>query len=320
MQIFILFLAFYTIFNQSIEIKNFEEITYPVGISTYSYDFSELNNPEVNEIIFYFNFTNRENLKLNIINENEQIETIKVSSTDKIWINYKIPNINQKYIFEIINNGQSLGQMIFIDSSKEINTTFDIFINLNFSTGYIYDNYLPLIFNFDIKEDVLFNYKEPKRSPIETLYIEGDYLLSYCIIDENECQFKGFKGLYLEGGKRYKIKFAFLTNSFHSIFQFKNIECNLYFLEEMNSCSMTYETNGTIQEHYFIYKSKIRNNLGLYVEKSKDYVYYGNLNIKNSKNFVIDDLRSCSANELKYIFVDEDCYAILKITDIKNEI
>ena len=319
MQIFILFLVIHTTFSELIEIKQFEEITYPIGSSNYSYDFSEFTNPEINEVIFYFNFTNRENLQLKIINENNQIKTIKINSRDIEWIDYKVPNLSQKYIFEIINNAESPGKMKFIDSSKEINTYLDIFINLNFSTGYISDNYLPLIFNIDIKEDILFNYIDPKRSYMETLYVDG-YLLSYCAINENECQFKGFKGLYLEKGKKYKIKYDFLTNSYHTLFQFKIIECKLYFLQEMDSCSMAYKTNGTSQEHYFIYKSKIGGNLGFYAQKSKNYVYYGYLYLENSKDFVIEDLRSCSAGELKSINVNENCYAILKITDIENEV
>ena len=242
-KILIVFLAFNLIFNEPIEITNFEEITYPIGISDYSYEFSEFNSPEGENAFFYFNFTNKENLQLKIIDANNQNYTINIKSTDKTWINYNITNLSQKYIFEIINNGESPGQMIFIDSTKEISTNLEKFINLNLSTGEISKNIpLPLIFKIDIQDNIILNFKETQTSPY--YYDEEKYILKYCLINENECNFKGFKGLNFEKGKKYKIKLNFYKNYAGNIYYFTKIEFKLYYLNELNSCSVNYKTNG----------------------------------------------------------------------------
>ena len=112
---------------------------------------------------------------------------IEVEPKEKNWTCYIVSNIiSQKYTFKIINNGLKSGKIIFIDISKEINTNLHKFIYLNFSTPYINNNpLLPLIFNIEIFEDQIFNYKETK-SKNDYIYNDEKYILSYCIINENE--------------------------------------------------------------------------------------------------------------------------------------
>ena len=83
--------------------------------------------------------------------------------------------------------------MYFIDSTKEINTNIDTFINLFFKTDLLGDKQpLPLTFNIDeIEEDIFYNLIEISKDKISNSH----YLLEYCIYNENECDYIGIKKL-----------------------------------------------------------------------------------------------------------------------------
>ena len=77
---------------------------------------------------------------------------IKVSESN--WTCYNIPNLRaQKYIFQIINNNEEEGNVIFIDNTVEIKTDIKRFLQLSFYRQIFLKKPLPLIFQFDtIKE------------------------------------------------------------------------------------------------------------------------------------------------------------------------
>ena len=123
---YLILLLFNIALLASIQIKNFEKVSYQVGTSVFTYQFSEYSNPEGRAAFFYFNFTNQENLKFNVINENNVKTSLTVKPNE--WASYCISNLNsQLYTFQIINQGKSSGEMIFIDSTQEINTNLDRF-------------------------------------------------------------------------------------------------------------------------------------------------------------------------------------------------
>jgi hypothetical protein len=177
MKAFLIFLLVHTVFISSIQIENFDKVTYKVGISNFTYQFYEFSSSGGRGIYFYFNFTNQENLIFNIINENNNLNSITVKSDQ--WTAFRISDFNsQIYTFQIINQGKSPGELIFIDSTKEINTNLDRFLFLNFSTEIFYESPpIPLIFNIDIiKEDIFLNYKQ--KSETSNLNFRGDYLMN----------------------------------------------------------------------------------------------------------------------------------------------
>ena len=203
MNILLFLLLFNLAFNAE-KISNFDEITYPEGVSEYSYQYSNLTRQETRDSYFFFNFTNDNDIKLKII-ESDGNET-NLKNDHFFWLEFKVPStISQEYIFQITNNGKEPGKMIFIDNTQEINTSLDRFINLNFSTYYIYRPPLPLIFNLDtINEDMIYNFKES----VYNYYIYGgDYILNFCELNNiSICEFKGSKAFHFEKGKKYKAK------------------------------------------------------------------------------------------------------------------
>ena len=290
--IIFLFLLFQTIFNSSIPIENFENVTYPVGTSEFTYQFSEFNKPEGRDIFFYFNFTNNKNIQFYIINENNINSKITIYSTG--WTYYSISNLkSQIYTFKIINNGNTPGEMTFIDGTKEINTNIFKFINLNFSTINLnYKPTLPLIFNIaQIEEDIFFNYKYDTRyGPA----YESDNILNYCEVDENEnkCEYKGSKALSFKKGKKYKIKFNLIYYSFGENFCFEKIIIKLYNLKEINDCYEKYEANEEEKTQYFILNSNNHNYVYIYIKSDYGrYFYYQGITKEQKNELIIDDLR-----------------------------
>ena len=290
--IIFLFLLLQTIFNSSIPIENFENVTYPVGTSEFTYQFYEFDKPEGRDVFFYFNFTNKESLQFSVISENNIISKITIHSPE--WTYYKISNLkSQIYTFKIINTGKTPGEMTFIDGTKEISTNIFKFINLNFSTLSLNKKpTLPLIFNIaPIEEDILFNYKYDTR--FGPAY-ESDNILDYCEIDENEnkCEYKGSKALSFKKGKKYKIKFNLIKYSFSENFCFEKIIIKLYNIKEINDCYEIYETNETEKTQYFILNSNNSKTMHIYIKSNYGtYFYYQGITKEEKNELIIEDLQ-----------------------------
>ena len=311
MKIFLIILLSYIAFTSTVEINSFDNVTYQKGTTEFTYNFSGFSIPEGRNAYFYFQFSYKYKLKFNIINEKGKIE---VSYSDD-WNAYYISELNsQKYTFQIINEGSKSGEMVFIDSTKEINTNIDVFLNLDFHLSPLYRPPLSLIFNIDtIQEEIFYNYIE--RYTYGDKVYEGNYLMKFCIIDKKECQFEGFKLLKLERGKKYKIQYNFYYNSNYKKFYFPNVKSYLYSIQEFNNCIEQYETDGTEKTHYYLIKTKDYQKIYIYVK-------YGPVSyalIENKKDIVIVDeyYITLTAQKEESIMILKD-YILLKIEDQKD--
>ena len=320
MEIFIILSLFYLFQSVTItEINNFEKILYPIGTSLYSYQFSKVALPQGKDVYFYFNFTKYNNLQLKIINESKYNTTKKITYGGE-WESFNISDSeSQTYLFEIINNGKEEGEMMFIDSTKEINTNLNNFIFLNFSTDVIEMRPpIPLIFNIEpISEDIFYNFKETKSS-YEEIYDDNKQLSYY---SETEDKYIGFTYLSFEKGQKYKIKLNIYKKTYDERFLFMKFVAISYFFKEV-SCGLTsYETDGTEKIRYFLINTKGYSYIYLYVKNSQgNKFYYVNLSEEEKENLIIDKLyfsnRESTQKTINYNSRYD--YLIIKIIDNKD--
>ena len=161
MKIFILFALFNIILSIEQDIECFTQMTiWPKNNDMY-YNFQKTIQKDDFDIYFYFRIYSSwddDIFKLKIIDE-EQNEVVIDNITNKnvTWISYKLANLeSQKYTIKI--TCKNFGELYFIDSSREINTKLENFINLDFRTDLIGDlSPLPLIFNIDTVQKLFQN-------------------------------------------------------------------------------------------------------------------------------------------------------------------
>ena len=259
MNILLLLLLFYLAFNAE-KISNFDEITFPEGVSEYSYQYSNWTRQENRDSYFFFNFTDNIDFKLKIIDSNGSETNLEKDYS--FWLAFNVSSaICQEYIFQITNNDEMPGKMIFIDNTQEINTSLDRFINLNISTRYIRSRPpLPLIFNIDtIEEDMYYNIIEQSNNRQK---YGGDYILYFCELnDNNTCEFRGFNAIHFEKGKKYKAKLEWYTNYYNTEFNLQKITFVRYYLKDIELGTTIYETNGEKRERYYLLNAKKFKNL-----------------------------------------------------------
>lgn len=131
MGILLFFLLFQLVFNESYFIKNFEEITFPVGTTEYTYQFLEPTLQEGKSVYFFFKFSFYYKIELKIVDEDNNENIIKVT-TEFRYLYFNVTNLKtQKYTFILTNNYKEQ-KMIFIDNSREILTNSDEFFQLFF--------------------------------------------------------------------------------------------------------------------------------------------------------------------------------------------
>ena len=285
-------LLLHKVFISSAPLEHFKHVTYPVGTSEYTYQFSGFSEHEEGNFLFYFNFTNKEKVQLHIVYENNT--TKKITLGTNCWTGIAFSNLNPKiYTFRVINGGQTPGEMIFIDSTKEINTDLYTFINLNFSstnTGTLLP--LPLIFSIDpLEEDILCNVVPQK---INYPIYGSDYLLNYCVVDENEnkCEYIGTNALSFKQGKKYKIKLNFFEKE-NKNFIFLEFKYKLYYFKEFNDCYMEYEANGDGKAQYIIANSNNYAWIYFFINPGSDRnnFYYEKITIAQKNELIIEDLK-----------------------------
>ena len=249
MKILLIIILFQIIFCQNI--SNFDEVTVNPGKSIYYYQFLECSIPGENDAYFFFNFTNAESINLTIIEEDNN-ENVFDSISKNTWTSYYIKNLtSQIFMFEIINNANSSGKMIFIDGTKDINTSLETFANLNFSTEYFEKPPLSLFFNIDdIADEEHYYIFEEKKNSKESI-VGGDFLLNYCLLSEKECNYTGLKILHFEKEKKYRIKLNFYKNNDNNNYFFKKFVSFLYFIKEIEFGISEFETNGIAKFRYF---------------------------------------------------------------------
>ena len=318
MNILLILLLFNLAFNAE-KISNFDEITYPEGVSEYSYQYLNMTLEEKRDSYFFFNFTNKQDIKLKII-DSDGNET-NLENDYSVWLEFNISSkISQKYIFQITNNGKEPGKMIFIDNTQEINTNLDRFINLNFSTTYINSRApLPLIFNIDtINEDMYYDFEESNNN---RYVYGGDYVLNFCELHNiSTCEFKGYRAFHFEKGKKYKAKLEWYTDKYESQFYLSKISFILYYINDIELGTTIYETNGKRRKRFFLLNAMDFKNLYIYVKKSYSRVTTSSCTEKEKQLFPykIEYTGYNYGEEGKFFsntIYDNDDYLILKIED-----
>ena len=311
-KIFIIFL-FIQLFNELISVTNilnFEDITYQPGTSEYSYIFSEFNLTEDKDAYFFFNFTNTNNIQFKIIDEDNVEENIEIAESN--WTCFNITNLKaQEYIFQIINNDSDAGHFIFIDSTQEIFTNLEKFINLNFSLQQVNKKPLPLIFNIETTiDDLYYDFKIYSDS-----YSEGDWLLYICeLIIGIECQYTGITAFHFQLGKKYKIKMTWF-NYYNQYYYFKKLNIRSLIVKDIYLGFNSFNIDSKYEEYcYFIFNSKKYKSIYNYIYSTHYYAFLS----EEQKNLFPNNIDSINyqysngADKFSLIEISSD-YLIFKI-------
>ena len=199
--IIIVITSIHLILNQYTEIENFNEITIEKGTSNYTYQYPGTNETEKQYPYFFFKFSPKAQIDLDIIDEENNKESINFRNPDK-YLFIKVKNLNpQNYTFVITNNRDQQDSLIFIDNSNEINTSLDKYFMLVFLTNNFNESPRPLIFNFEPLEFDL------------VLFVKQQYsLLEFCIMEGDKCNYKDDTSK-LSFKKGEKIKFRYSLES-----------------------------------------------------------------------------------------------------------
>ena len=270
MMILIIILILNFIKNDSINLKNFGKYHCKNGTTNFNYNFHpNISKKYEGKAYFFFGVFNSNYIKLSSYEEDKgTFITIFEINSDEKFHGYKIKNINlQKYPFQITTTG---AELIFIDNSKEIEIDFFDFLNLNLETSTYYQGLsFPLIFyinNIPNKSVAKFSY-----STLREIY-NSEYLLEYCKIIKNDCEFKGInETVIFEKGEKYKIKYNC------------NIRYNKYFEFNPFSVINTYEVNflefihnqlnSNHKEQFFLLKAGIYESFFLYIGDGIDEIH-----------------------------------------------
>ena len=284
MIIMILFICFNFVLNEPIPIQNLETITFPEGTTEYVYQFSEPILQDGKDAYFFFKCSYDYKIYLTIRDEDKNEQSISFNSVD-IYYKYKIENLKpQKYIFVVENNKwYSTESITFIDNSREINITFEYLLTFNFVTKGIENKPpLPLIFNLDSIEENLYFLFDTRNEKDNNIF-DGNSKLEYCEIDENECNFKGNEtNLFLEKGKKYKIKYNCNKNNFDYSFSEYKISA---LIKEIDFGFHGFSLDSNFRDFYYILDIKNFENFYIYVQHN-NYFYYAYINESEKKDFI----------------------------------
>ena len=340
--LFILFLSFNLAFSEPTEIYNLAEVTLKKGINEFFYQFSEPQLVEGKDPYFYFYFSDEYDVTLEIKDENKT--TSKISFRKYTYfMGYNITNTNpQKYTFEVTCNYHwGTQKMIFIDSSRDININIEKLLTFSFKTNSIYNRPpMPLTFSLNsVKDKTIFSLMSNYDDDI----LEGEYLLEYCEIGENNiCEFSGpSSNLFtLEKGSNYKIRLNCYKGSYY---EFKSYEIN-YIIKEIFFGAQFFETTYSTANYYFIIDVKKYNTSYLYAdfnngfktaffseEEKKTYIeniehfsYSNNdqkkvITLENENDYLIINFHYNSENYKGYFYIAQTYYSLTKTESIKFE-
>ena len=284
-KILFLFIAFHFTLNYEERIDCFSSISVRPRENNFYYKFEKADLQEDKDAYFFFQFYESWNeavIQMVIKDENQNETKIEnITDINSGWISFKLTNLEpQKYTIDITSDRWV--DMIFIDNTREINTNLPMFIFFNFSTNFYEDKPpFPLIFNIDtVKEDIFYNFIELSKDKIS----DGEHLLEYCIIDENECKYKGIeKSLNFEKGKKYKIRLNSYKNDdnlfyFETFYVWKEIEFGLLSYEaSINEKTCFFLINVQNLKNFYVYFDGTINFYSFLSEKEKE-LFPDNLN------------------------------------------
>ena len=221
-RVLIIFLSFHAIFNSIYNLKNFEIIEIPKGISDFSYKI-EYSSSGLNEtiqspfILMHFN-TGKE---FSFVDDKGNFNFKLVNN----WEAFALDDFREKETikFKLRNNNSNYATFIFLDNSKEINIDFDTFLNWNYEITFNNTYFVPtpMIFNVD---NVKYNSTVFFGNKAKGEIIKDITLLYYCLKEGNECN--SFQELYILKAIRGD-KYEFILNPIkikNYVYSFQSIE------------------------------------------------------------------------------------------------
>ena len=191
LQVLLLFISFHTIINEPIKIQNFDGITFKDGIEL-EYDYNPSNQSIQDDIGTYFFFRfSFVRVYLYIIDEFKEDGGHIISNNFYRFHPFRIKNRNaRKFTFSLSCIDCGSVSMFFIDNSNEINLNLNQFYEKYIDTDIIEDiPPLPLIFNLEESFEENSLIIEMDKNYNESSIYDGEYIIEYCEINENECNF-----------------------------------------------------------------------------------------------------------------------------------
>jgi len=280
MQALIHILLVRLILNESIEIVNFGKYHLTNRAKKFIYHFNPNLLPKLEGTpAFLFGIFKSHSTKIWIYEDDNKQYTdrFEINSEDKFYC-YNIKNTTvQKYTFEI--SPWSSADFIFIDNTKEINTNFTDFLNLNLATSNSYrEPSYPIIFNID----------SPAKSIVKFDYYKGnfynsEYMLEYCKLqNEDNCKYKGIKTTAIfEKGVKYKIKYN--CRSYSIDYEFASFSALNSYEIEFSDFNF-YQLSSNHKEQYFLLNIKNYKHFSIYIESDIYDIYFKYLNQSDSEN------------------------------------
>ena len=316
LQALILTLLVHSILNDPIEIENFGKYHLIHDTTKFVYHFNPNILPKLEGTpVFLFGIFESHSTKIWIYEDDSKQYTTKIEIySDNKFYGYKIKNITvQKYTFEISSWG---ADFIFIDNTKEINTTFIDFLNLNLDTSTSYEGpSYPIIFNINSPAKSITKFSYYKEN-----FYNSEYMLEYCsLLDGNKCEYKGINTTAIfEKGVKYKIKYNCYIR-YSNNFEFTSFSSfNTYEIEF--SDFNFYQLSSNHIEEYFLLNIKNFNKFSIYIEADINDIYTKYINETDSEN--IEKIKEKNSYESKSLFYGdrlfdfnnlENDYIVIKI-------
>ena len=320
----IVFLSINAIFSAVHNLKNYEFIIIPKGISEFTYKItyspSGLLKETLTSPFIFMKFS--EGLEF-AFEENGEYE-FKKKNDDK-WLAFALEDYKNNIINLKLRNSYDYSMnFTFIDYSEEINVDLDTFLNWNYAI-YFQAEYkpIPMTFNVDLVNHdsiVLF-------SAIKEKILNNEKFLYYCLNKGGKCEYNELKNLTAKKGEKYKFILNPVLNTsyvFYPILIDKKIS-------EIDYGKTIFEMSN-VKEQYFIIDTR---NLEryiyyfLYVNNIRDTAYSCFVSEKVKENIIeeIDSISFINENtntlvsrykdhyyDINYVYD----YLIIKIKNIGN--
>ena len=321
MKILILILSLQSILS-TIFINNFDDIEIFNGENEYIYEVLDFK-PQKDKIpYFLFKFKQIYDVKFKIKFGNST-NCISLPTKYNEWVKYPLRDINEtnfNVTFIILSWAFSPFIMTFIDTSKEINTNLNKFLNLNLNISGLEKSTYPLEFILDkIQSNTSFLIKSNYNNDI---YDFQDYQFNYCIIEKekDECIYIGVNNSQINflKGEEYKIKLNWYQSN--NSYYLENFEIS-NFVQDVEFGKNLYIKSNRFKSQYYILNIKNYSKFYLYVNKSKSFgiISISELEkeayIKNIDNYEnnFDEYDTFKLIEISKKETDE--YLIIKIND-----
>ena len=316
MKILFLFVLILGIFCREDKLIPFSEMTVWPDESYFYYEFSTPVIDKEKDAYFYFKLSQSFNEPYHIsIIDGGKNETIIANLTNEnsTWISYKLPNLKTQ-TFNILVNMDSFGKMIFIDSTKEINTNLTNFIYFSFNTSLLEGKPpYPLIFNIDkVQNEISYYFKANSKDQV----YESKSLIEYCIINGKECNFEEIGSIFnFEKGNKYKIRLNYYIKKNTDFYYFEEFS----FIRKMSFGLEKYYSHNLEKIHYFLIDINGINQFSIFVSKRSRPNGYLTFITEKEKENLPNNLESFSftgydfSDVVTFNSINEKNYIIIKL-------